>query len=537
MAELLGRIMIPWIDAYLFPLLVGLPTLGIFFVSIMPSTDRISLRHTGMGAALGATAISLYAAARLTTETRLTFSAGPSWVGGAPMWGLDGADVPALLTLAVIVPMSLRAGAPRIVERMKFYIGLTLTFQVLATLTILAKSPLLAFITLDATSIPLLLLLASFGGPVRGSAVLRVGVTWFVVDMVSIGCIVWLTTVSGRDVWVWAADLRGATGSVSANAAGLTLLALGLSAYVRLANLPLSAWLTDFLEEAPISAAALVIGGVAPIGSLVLFRHALTLYPQGLDALHPGLSVVLVAGVVLPGVAAAFERDLRRFTAYAALLFGAFTTMALFSMDVQASAGALMFCPLMGAGLALLLFVTDALERRYLVRDSADLIGVAEQLPAMWRLMVVALLTVCVLPLVVSAPVFLPMLSGIVRGQAHIDASLPRNLAVVVIALSLIGMLLLSAGAMAIWKRLSTSPMRALQVEPSPLRPMQALRLWVPVLWVALACLGAHVGVDVVTPAVDEALGDGPASATRGMAVPGGPPTRMAGQRDAEAPP
>lgn len=482
--------MIGWLDAYLLPLLVGLPALGAFFVAVMPPSDRITLRHAGMGASLLTGLVALYATWRLAARGGAEPIVWPSELApGGVALALDGADLPVLLVIAFLLPMSLRAGAPRIVERTQGYVVLMLVAEALAIAAVLAKSSLLALAFVDATSIPLLLLLGVFGGAIRGTASLRVGMLWFVVDAGALASVTWLASETPAGLLAGVDDLRRVGVALPSTTAALALVPIVAAGFMRLAVAPLSVWLPQFLEEAPVSAAALVPVVVMPVGALALYRHGLLALPSGALLLLGPATALAVVTALLGGLLCLVERDLRRLIAFAGMFHGGLAAVGLFALDKGSVASALVFVSAMGTASAFALFIADALERRYLVRDSSELIGVSQQLPALWRLALLAFVALVGVPLLAGGTLLLDLLSGMSAASSFVAAGLPPNAALWGVAGVGVAWVLLAAGAMGTLKRLSSSPVRQAVRAPSPLTLGQAARLWVPALLVVAAGL------------------------------------------------
>ena len=150
-----------WLDAYVIPLLVAVPWIGLFFVAAMPGSDRIALRHAGLGASIVTGLVGLRAAALALGEGgAVALGVTTTWGGAVPggmSLGLDAVRAPLLLGIVVLAPMILRAGAPRIVVLTKGYVLLVLAFEALAVAALLSEHALLSLALLDASAVPLLL--------------------------------------------------------------------------------------------------------------------------------------------------------------------------------------------------------------------------------------------------------------------------------------------------------------------------------------------------------------------------------------------
>ncbi|MFZ9888873.1 MAG: hypothetical protein ACO3JL_15345, partial [Myxococcota bacterium] len=270
-----------WLDGYLLPLLLGIPVGGMAFVAVMPASDRVSLRHAGLGISTLTALLAFYAALFSLSSTAPSLpSLFTSW-GGLLTGGLQFTVTPLRAGLLVVVtamsPMILRAAAPRVMERTKGYVLLHLLFLALVVSALLAQHAIVSLALLNAALLPLLLLLGLFGGNAKGSALLRVGMSWLIVDALAFAALIWLLS-RARSGELGA--LKDAARAQSAEVQRFLFLALGLAAALRLAIVPTSGWVVSFLREAPLSAAALTAVGVMPVGGLLFLELGLQLLPS-----------------------------------------------------------------------------------------------------------------------------------------------------------------------------------------------------------------------------------------------------------------
>lgn len=494
--------MIAWIDAYLLPLLVGTPLFGAFFVAVMPASDRIALRHAGMGAAIVTGLVALYAAGILFVEEEPIVLELALGMDRPLTLSLDRIGLAPLLALVLVVPMGLRAGAPRILERTKGYVALVLLFEVLALLALLSDSAVIGSILLDATGVPLLLLLGLFGGPLRGSTSMRVGMVWFVVDAAALASLAWLSAMTPEEMAAGTLALRAKGQALSPAEQALFLAPILLMASLRLGTTPLLVWLADIFREGPVSAVSFVPAVVLPLGALFLVRYGLLVLPEGAVLLLPWGVALSVLTALLAGLLALSERDLRQLVGWLAALHGATAALALLSLDGRALTAALLFLPAMSLATAIALFVIDGIERRYLTRDATELLGFAAQVPGLWRLLALGLGAAVGIPFLGGGAALFSLLVGVASSRAFFAAGLVENVALWAV-LGVVVAWVLAAGGVALTLRRVTAPaVRQSVRQPSPLTRPQALRLWVPVLFAALFGLSLPSLEDRVLPLV-----------------------------------
>ncbi len=476
-----------FVDAFLVPFLIGIPVVGAIFVALMPGSDRIALRHVGMGASIANAFVALRA-------LQVVLSKGVADMGpteSLKIFGLvfpfhvDGINVLAVFGCALLMPMALRAGAPRVLAETKGYVCGLLLSEALILAALCAADPLSAFVFASALTYPLMLLLGLSGGPTKGSTALRMGTLWAVVDAFALAALVWLDVTARR---------QGTPMTVPGHFAVIENLSflqqvvlcapLLVAATTRMACLPLTAWVDPFFEDAPVSIAAVVCGAVIPMGAVLTFRFGIAWMPKGGLFWLPALAVLALMTALLGGIRGWIERDLRRHCAGVVELTGAVTLAGLCTMQTAGVSAALIFVTASGLAIALMLFVIDAIERRYVTRDTGELIGLSEQLPGLWRLLLLANFAIVGVPLLAGGTAMWIVLVTVFQSPVLEISGAPPSLSMWLAAACTASAALCAIGAGGHLRRTSAPPVKATLAIPSPFTTGQAIRLWVPVLFV-----------------------------------------------------
>jgi NADH-quinone oxidoreductase subunit M len=502
---------------------VALPIAGALFALVMPGVDRLALRYVGMGTSVGTGVLAIVLVVRATAAP---VSLSPVMLGGLRLV-LDGLSAPLLLSLAVATPIALRSGAPRILERTQFYVVTVLFAEGLIAAALVVDSVLLRLAIATVGAVPLFALVALFGGPMRGTTTMRAALIWLIVDIVAVAIVAWLAARAGVEApRASLDDLAGASASLPAALKPWVFLGLVAPGLVRLAAGPFSVWLASFLDEAPVSAAVLGCCGAAPLGAHLIVRVALPVCPDGLDAVLPVFAGIAALSVLLSGVIAIAERDLRRLLAQLLQAAGATAAIALLCFDERAMTAASLHVVATGASATLALTAVEAVERRFETRDAVDLAGLGHATPLLSSFLILGLLALIGIPALGAGTTLWATAAAVARSPGLVGAGLPP-LASLWLALTLVGgMLLASAGVAGAARRL-------LQPAPRRARPMfevlnfsQAARLFVPAAALLLVGLGAGVLIDGASgPAREIAIR---ARAGAGVLAPEGEPFALA---------
>jgi len=448
-------------------LLPVLPVLGAAMALTVPRNDRLTLRAIGMLTLLG----TLGTGVALTVDGWELLLAGgiPSQVlPWLPPLRLTATSTPAVLTVLLVAPLALRAGAPRVKEGMAPYV-VALLVQVGVTIAALVLEDLAHAIGAAlVASVPGFALVALFGAPERGTVTWRAAALWLTVDGAALAVVV------------------GGPGPWPAEVVAIALLGPGL---VRLAAGPHGLWALPFFEMAPVASAATASAMSAPLGAVLLWRGAVVADASGaLEGIALVAAVVLGAAAAIGAVLVVVERDLRRVAAHWGGLLGSVVALGVMAAvldggddrDDHAVIGSLLLSCQVGLSTAFLLMVVEAIERRLETRKVTQLAGLATMAPVLAGLLPLAVLLLAGAPGPGTAPTLWSVLAALgtspTRGMAGAGA--------VCLGAVLVG----AVGAAAVMARV-VSPQLRKHVKFIRVSNMQAVRLMAPLGAMVLAAL------------------------------------------------
>lgn len=366
------------------------PLVAATTAAAMPRDDRLTLRALGVGSLLLALLAGLAAIV-------LGFGAlGQGGLVAPPLWPvlaampglrLDPLVVTPLLTVLIVAPLALRAGAPRVREGMAPYVVTCLVQGAAITGTLLVGDIVDAYAAALVAAVPGFALVALFGGPERGTVTWRAAALWLVVDGLAIAALVGPARLA----------------PVPAELVALAILGPGL---VRLAAGPWGLWALPYNEMAPVAGAVTASAMSFPLGAVLLWRGAAAVGPGAVAALAPALSALLAGSVLVGGVLVTMERDLRRVAAHWVGLLGSVVALGVLSAAVagRGAGDAIGLACVGGLAIALLLMVVEAIERRLETRRVVQLAGLWHAAPLLAALLPLSLMAVAGVPGPGSAP-------------------------------------------------------------------------------------------------------------------------------------
>jgi len=306
------------------------------------------------------------------------------WLPGLGVhFAIDANGAAAVLVVVaalVMIPTALVA-ALRVERHAGAFVALLLLAQAGLNGIFLAKDLIVFYVFWEATLIPSLLLLGSYGGEKRRAAVVKYlayAVTGSFVMLVSILA---LKSVSGAASFR-ITDLMMLTPTLDVATQTWIFAGMALGMMVKLPLWPLHSWLIDLNEQNHPSGAADVLGTLYKVGGFGFFAWALPLLPQGAERLAPVLLALGAFTALYGALAAASQTHLKRFLAYASLSHMGIVAVGLFGLHVAGLNGAIYLLAAQMLSTGGLFLVTGMLYARRRSFDVDAYGGLAKSAPA-----------------------------------------------------------------------------------------------------------------------------------------------------------
>lgn len=384
----------------IFPLLAGV-CIGVFGGSVPRYSAVLGVGVAGLVVLL-AIAAGFYVSQVATGDGSAAIEASlrwkPSWLeydfpfllGGQEVTfplvlGMDGiGSLMALLTAVITVAVA-TAAIYQIDKRLNVYVGLLLVTEALLMGVFLAMDVLTFYVCFEAVLLPVILLLTIWGQrgeaswaasrfflfTLAGSIPMVVGLIGLVINSIDDQSIATteLTKLSIQIPIVDRAiaespDMMETTGVVNDLDWILATLLLGFG--IKMAIVPLHAWLPTTYQAAHPNTTALIAAVVGKLGLFGIVRLVLPLMPFALEDTWRYVFAILGAVAIVYGALAALaQSDPRRLFAYSSISHLGFITIGLMSYDRVGVSGAILQMVNHGLIVAAVYLLIAAMEKRY----------------------------------------------------------------------------------------------------------------------------------------------------------------------------
>jgi NADH-quinone oxidoreductase subunit M len=300
-----------------------------------------------------------------------------------------------------LTPIAILGSRKLVGDRMRDFAAAVLVMEALMIGALLSRDLVVFYVFFEAMLVPMLVLIALFGGAERRSASL-----WFflytmfgsIFMLVAIWWLAWKTgsTELARIILVLP-DLK-ASGQLTATGECWLFVAFALAFAVKVPLVPFHSWQARTYSETPAGGAVLLAGAMAKIGVYGFLRFVLPMFPA-LSAEYAHVFVWLgLIGVVGGALVAMAQDDIKRMIAFSSLSHLSLVMVGIFSFHQAALAGVPVQMVAHGLSVAALFLLVGYLEARSSSRGLDDFGGLADRTPIFAVLFVITALASAALP-------------------------------------------------------------------------------------------------------------------------------------------
>jgi len=346
--------------------MVLLPLLGAIAQAFLPSfpgegKDRVS-RWLAISASIASSFCGLVLVLSMASETaELQAAERFTWIGSYAItyeMGLDGLNVLLVLLVSIVFPVLIASEWNRAIGA-KGMFSLFLLLQTSFAGAVCAQDLFLLFFFWALSSLPFYFLIGIWGGEERESAAFRTittaafGNALLFVSLILVYYSVEPHSFSIRDLAGTA--LNGKFISVFGSDVPISGLAFGLAGAglaLRAAVWPAHAWFTHAAREAPASVFVALSAVTIPVAIYIFMRLSYTLFPDTLLAAASGIVAIGALNLLIGGISAAAQGDLRMLGAYLCMGQAGLVLIGVGSLDSAGVVGAVYQNLALGLGLA-----------------------------------------------------------------------------------------------------------------------------------------------------------------------------------------
>jgi NADH-quinone oxidoreductase subunit M len=384
-------------------LIVFTPLAGAILLALLPDRGK-TMQWTALAVTLLTFLCTLHLPAHYhagAPANSFQFVVDPPWIAAPAIryhLGVDALSMWLVVLTGLLAPLGVLASwrIESIQSRAKTFYVLFLLQQVAMLGLFVALDLFLYYAFFELSLVPMTILIATFGRTKgRRPAAIKYFLYNFIPSAILLVGILWLYVKTGTFQLPTLAGLA-ATGSISHSAQALWLCSLAfLVAFaVKVPIFPLHGWLKDAIVEAP-TAAVMVLAGKTGLYSI---RFSFTIFPAQSHRIAPLMIALGALGIVYGALIAITRKDMKELAAYSTLSHLSFIVLGIFTFTIAGLDGGIYQILNHGISGGALFLLLGLLYERYGTYDMRDLGGLAQKLPWMVTLYVIATLSLIGLP-------------------------------------------------------------------------------------------------------------------------------------------
>ncbi len=311
----------------------------------------------------------------------------------------DGLSAWLIQLVTLLTPVALLGSHRQVSQRMREYAVAIFVLSGAMINCLLVTDIVLFYVFFEAMLVPTLILVAMFGDEQRKVAGLQFFLYTMFGSIFMLVAIWYLAVHAGTtDLSVLAALLNEGESGVGDNARWWCFLAFVFAFSVKVPLMPLHSWQAPIYASAPTGAVILLSGAMAKIGAYGFLRIVLPMFPDETIASAPCMMIISGIGVVVGALLAIAQTDLKRMLAFSSLSHLSLVIVGIFSLHSAALTGAVIQMMGHGFAIAALFVMVGWLERQFGHRQIDRLGALAQKVPVMAVLFVMAMLSAVAMP-------------------------------------------------------------------------------------------------------------------------------------------
>ena len=396
-------------ETWALTLIVFLPLAGALLIGIIPKTNEMALKGTGLLVAVAAFVVSLGVIAQFDFSglpyNTYQFEVDVPWIGAINAnyhLGVDGISLPLLVLSTFVMVLAVIYSWNHWEEphNPKAFLILMLILATGLNGTFLALDLVLFFIFFEVVLLPMYFMIGIWGDrsprkiPGYGREVqtrLYAAIKFFLFTLFGSAfmllgflALYFQSGESGeRTFSIPQLTELGASGAFTGRFAFLVFLAMFLGFAVKVPMWPLHTWLPDAHTAAPTVGSVLLAAIMLKLGSYGFIRISLPILPEEAASWAPAIAILAVIGIIYGSLACLAQTDMKRLIAFSSVGHMGFVMLGIATMTDVGINAAIIGMVAHGLITGLLFFLAGSMSHRYHTREMSRLGGNMKLMPVM----------------------------------------------------------------------------------------------------------------------------------------------------------
>ncbi len=313
---------------------------------------------------------------------------GAAWLGSINATlgvGFDSVSLLLALLEAFLIPICVIGSWNAITERQREYYAWFMMLHASILVAFAARDVLLFYFGYEFTLVPLLFIIAIWGGPDRKVAATKLFLYTFLGSLFFLGSILFVGWQHHAATGLWSWDMGVLASFASSRLPADTqywLFAALLTGFaVKIPLFPVHTWLPLAHNQAPTAGSVILAGTLLKLGTYGVFRLALPMAPIGGAALAVTASVLCTIAVVYAALICWVQTDAKRLVAYSSVSHLGICMLGMFALNPIGAQGSVLYMINHGLSTGALFLCIGMAYERYHEKDMDRIGGLAKRMP------------------------------------------------------------------------------------------------------------------------------------------------------------
>ena len=290
-----------------------------------------------------------------------------------------------VLMTTFLTPLALLASFTSVRFREREFYGWFLVLLSAMLLAFMARDAIAFFIGYELTIVPMLFLIAIYGGAERRVAAVRFFVVTFVSSVFSLAGIIYVAAMRASEYGDWTFSLpllqQFASTQFSDSQSFWVFIALMIGPCVKVTFFPVHTWLPLAHDQAPTAGSVILAATLLKLGSYMIFRVVLPMTPTGAVECIEVLATLSVIAIVAISLICLVQKDMKRLVAYSSVSHMGVAMLGMLALNPLGVTGSIMYMLSHGLSTGALFLLIGMMYERYHTKAFSELGGLAKRMP------------------------------------------------------------------------------------------------------------------------------------------------------------
>ena len=378
------------------------PLLGAILLIFVPKEKKTLIRNLSLFVALITFIVSLFLYFNFNGQTSdPQFVEREAWLGYGIEYhlGIDGISLFLVILTTFLVPIACLSSWSYIQNRVKEYFIFLLILETGIIGVFVSLNLFLFYVFWEAMLIPMYFLIGVWGGGRRIYATLKFVLFTMFGSLLMLVAIFVLYSIYYKATGVYSFNLFDHYQLIlNPKAQTWLFLAFALAFAIKVPLFPFHTWLPDAHVEAPTAGSVILAAVLLKMGTYGFLRFGLPLFPEALMKFLPLLAILSLISIIYGGAMALIQKDVKALVAYSSVSHMGLIMLAVFSLNIEATEGAIYQMLNHGLSTGALFLIVGILYERAHTRMIRDFGGVSRQMPVFAAFFLLCMLSSVGLP-------------------------------------------------------------------------------------------------------------------------------------------